>query len=67
MSLVRATSVLVCSIALAAGAVVAPAQRRSSARRPLDPVIDVLPPVPVPYTPYDGPVCTDGDPSASTT
>jgi Family of unknown function (DUF5995) len=29
---------------------------------PLDPVIGALPAVPVPYTPYDGPVCTDGDP-----
>ena len=29
---------------------------------PLDPVIGVLPPVPVPHTPYDGPICADGDP-----
>jgi Family of unknown function (DUF5995) len=28
----------------------------------LDPAIGALPAAPVPYTPYDGPVCTDGDP-----
>jgi hypothetical protein len=39
----------------------APAQA-DPAPSPLDPVIGALPAVPVPYTPYDGPVCTDGDP-----
>ena len=28
----------------------------------LDPVVSALPPLPIPYTPYTGPVCTDGDP-----
>ena len=64
MSIVRATSVLVCSLALAAGALVTPAEAAGTVDpSPLDPVIDVLPPAPVPYAPYDGPVCTDGDPS----
>lgn len=27
---------------------------------PLDPVIDLLPPLPVPHTPYTGPLCPDG-------
>ncbi len=59
MSLARLT-VLACSAVLA-GALAAPAQA-APAPNPLDPVIGVLPPVPVPHTPYDGPVCTDGDP-----
>ncbi len=28
----------------------------------LDPAVGALPPVPVPHTPYDGPVCADGNP-----
>ena len=64
MSIVRATSVLICSIALAAGALVSPAHAAAAADpSPLDPVIDMLQPAPVPYSPYDGPVCADGDPS----
>jgi hypothetical protein len=64
MSLARATSALICSIALAAATLVAPAEADDVVNpSPVDPVIDVLPSVPVPYTPYDGPVCTDGDPS----
>lgn len=27
-----------------------------------DPVVEVLPPIPVPHTPYVGPTCTDGSP-----
>ena len=64
MSIMRTASVLMCSITLAAGSLITPAQAASAADpSPLDPVIDVLPPAPVPYTPYDGPVCADGDPS----
>ena len=59
MSLLRLT-VLACSAVLAGTLSVAPADRRPS---PLDPVIGVLPAVPVPHTPYDGPVCADGDPT----
>ena len=57
MRLLRLT-VLACSAALAGTLSVAPAHAES----PLDPVIGVLPAVPVPHTPYDGPVCADGDP-----
>ncbi len=46
------------SLSLLAG----PAQAADPAPSPVDPVIGVLPAVPVPYTPYDGPVCTDGVP-----
>ena len=63
MSLLRAASILVCSIALAAGAAAAPAQAGVGGPAPVDPVIEVLPAVPVPYRPYTGPVCTDGDPA----
>jgi hypothetical protein len=63
MSLVRAASILVCSIALAAGAVAAPAQADVVSPSPIDPVIEALPAAPVPYRPYAGPVCTDGDPA----
>lgn len=64
MSLVRLTSTLLCSLALAAGVLAAPAQADEVINpTPLDPVIGVLPAVPVPYRPYDGPVCTDGDPA----
>ncbi len=57
MSLLRLT-VLACSAALA-GTLSSP---RPHAESPLDPVVGALPAVPVPHTPYDGPVCTDGDP-----
>jgi hypothetical protein len=63
MSLVRAASILVCSIALAAGTVAAPAEADVVNPTPVDPVIDALPAAPVPYRPYTGPVCTDGDPA----
>lgn len=64
MSLVRLTSTLLCSLALAAGVLAAPAQADEVINpTPLDPVIGVLPAVPVPYRPYNGPVCTDGDPA----
>ena len=62
MSLARLTSTFLCSLALAAG--LAPAQADEVINpTPLDPVIGVLPAAPVPHTPYDGPVCTDGDPA----
>ena len=60
MSLARLT-VLACSAALTGTLVMAPAQA-APAPNPLDPVIGVLPPTPVPHTPYDGPICADGDP-----
>lgn len=64
MSLVRLTSTLLCSLALAAGVLAAPVQADEVIDpTPLDPVIGVLPAVPVPYRPYNGPVCTDGDPA----
>lgn len=64
MSLVRLTSTLLCSLALAAGVLAAPAQADEVINpTPLDPVIGVLPAAAVPYRPYDGPVCTDGDPA----
>lgn len=64
VSLVRPTSTLLCSLALAAGVLAAPVQADEVIDpTPLDPVIGVLPAVPVPYRPYDGPVCTDGDPA----
>jgi hypothetical protein len=68
MSLARAASTLalsvICSIALATGVLVAPAQADDVINpTPVDPVIGVLPAVPVPYRPYTGPVCTDGDPA----
>ena len=58
MRLLRLT-VLACSAVLAGTLSVTPAHAES----PLDPVVGVLPAVPVPHTPYDGPVCTDGDPT----
>src|SRR5690348_7830448 len=60
MSLARLT-VLACSAALTGTLFMAPAQA-APAPNPLDPVIGVLPPAPVPHTPYDGPICADGDP-----
>lgn len=64
VSLVRPTSTLLCSLALAAGVLAAPVQADEVIDpTPLDPVIGVLPAVPVPYRPYNGPVCTDGDPA----
>ena len=61
MGLLRLT-VLACSAALGVALVVSPAQAEDPAPSPLDPAIGALPAAPVPYTPYDGPVCTDGDP-----
>ena len=61
MSLLRLT-VLACSAALAGTLSVAPAHADPVGPGPLDPVIGALPAAPVPYTPYDGPVCADGDP-----
>ena len=61
MRLLRLT-VLACSAALAGTLSVAPAQADPVGPGALDPVVGALPPAPVPYTPYDGPVCTDGDP-----
>jgi hypothetical protein len=62
MRLLRLT-VLACSAALASTLSVAPAHAADPVGPgALDPVIGALPAVPVPYTPYDGPVCTDGDP-----
>ena len=61
MSLTRLT-VLACSAALATTLTAGPAQAAPVGPGALDPVIGVLPPVPVPHTPYDGPVCADGDP-----
>lgn len=64
MSLTRAASVLVCSVALGLTALSAPAQADEVVSpAPLDPVIGALPAAPVPHAPYDGPVCTDGDPA----
>jgi hypothetical protein len=62
MSLARLTSVLACCVALTVGAMSAPAQADASPN-PMDPVIGALPALPVPYRPYTGPVCTDGDPA----
>jgi hypothetical protein len=62
MSLLR-LAVLACSAALTMTLSVAPAQAADPAPSPLDPVIGALPAVPVPYAPYAGPVCTDGDPA----
>jgi hypothetical protein len=61
MSLPRLT-VLACSAAFAASLWAAPAQADPVGPGTLDPVIGALPPAPLPYTPYDGPVCADGDP-----
>jgi hypothetical protein len=61
MSLARLT-VLACSAALAAAVAAAPAQADPVGPGTIDPVIGALPPFPVPHTPYDGPVCADGDP-----
>jgi hypothetical protein len=62
MSLLRLT-VLACSAAVAATLTVAPAQAADPVGPgALDPVIGALPAAPIPYTPYDGPVCTDGNP-----
>jgi uncharacterized protein DUF5995 len=61
MSLLRLT-VLACSSVLAATLAAAPAQADPVGPGALDPVVGALPPAPVPYTPYDGPVCADGDP-----
>ena len=55
-------TVIACSAALGAALVAGPAQAEDPAPSPLDPAIGALPAAPVPYTPYDGPVCTDGDP-----
>jgi Family of unknown function (DUF5995) len=55
-------AVLVCSVALAGTLSVGPAHADPVGPGALDPVVGALPPVPVPYTPYDGPVCADGDP-----
>ena len=62
MSLLRLAA-LACSAALTMTFAVAPAQAADPAPSPLDPAIGVLPAVPVPYTPYAGPVCADGDPA----
>ncbi|MET0998991.1 MAG: DUF5995 family protein [Marmoricola sp.] len=64
MSLARLASTLLCSLVVATGALVAPAQADEVINpTPLDPVIGVLPAAPVPHSPYSGPVCPDGDPS----
>ena len=47
-------------LALVLGA--APARADDVGPGVLDPAVSALPPVPVPYTPYTGPVCTDGAP-----
>jgi hypothetical protein len=54
--------VLACSAVLAATLAGAPAHADPVGPGALDPVVGALPPAPVPYTPYDGPVCADGDP-----
>jgi hypothetical protein len=54
--------VLACSAALAGTLSVAPAQADPVGPGALDPVIGALPAAPIPYTPYDGPVCAEGDP-----
>src|SRR5689334_3709459 len=54
--------VLACSAVLGATLSVAPAQADPVGPGALDPVVGALPPAPVPHTPYDGPVCADGDP-----
>jgi hypothetical protein len=54
--------VLACCAVLAATLVGAPAQADPVGPGALDPAVGALPPAPVPYTPYDGPVCADGDP-----
>src|SRR4051812_28121707 len=56
--LARATLLL----ALTLLALAAPAQADDVGPGVLDPAIGALPPAPVPYTPYHGPVCADGNP-----
>ena len=64
MSLARLTSTLLCSLALTAAVMAAPAQADEIVNpTPVDPVIGVLPAAPVPHRPYEGPVCADGDPA----
>jgi hypothetical protein len=63
MGLARITSTLLCSVALTIGVLSAPAHADLVGPTPLDPAIGVLPAAPVPYRPYTGPVCTDGDPA----
>jgi hypothetical protein len=63
MGLARITSTLLCSVALTIGVLAAPAHADLVGPTPLDPAIGVLPAAPVPYRPYTGPVCTDGDPA----
>ncbi|MCW2761341.1 MAG: hypothetical protein JWR85_1542 [Marmoricola sp.] len=63
MGLARITSTLLCSVALTAGVLAAPADADVVDPTPLDPAIGVLPAAPVAYRPYTGPVCTDGDPA----
>src|SRR3954464_1441166 len=59
MSLLRLT-VLACSAALVGTLSMSPAHAVGPGA--LARAIGALPAVPVPYTKYDGPVCTDGDP-----
>jgi hypothetical protein len=61
MRLLRLT-VLACSAAFAVTLTVLPAQADPVGPGALDPMIGALPAAPVPYTPYDGPVCADGNP-----
>ncbi|EFQ82204.1 hypothetical protein HMPREF0063_12728 [Aeromicrobium marinum DSM 15272] len=51
--------VAVAACALGLGLLTAPA----AARSPIDPVIDILPPAPVPYRPSTETACADGDPA----
>jgi hypothetical protein len=62
MNLARLTSTLSCSLALAMAGLPAPARADVVDPTPLDPAIGVLPAAPIPYRPYTGPVCTNGDP-----
>jgi len=59
----RARSAAVACLTTLGVLLAAPAQADLVGPEPLDPVIGVLPAVPVPHTPYDGPVCADGDPA----
>src|SRR3954451_20366581 len=59
MRLVRTAALL---LALPMVLVAGPARADVVGPGSLDPVVGALPPAPVPHTPYDGPVCADGDP-----
>lgn len=63
MGLGRSLTALACLLALLGGAVSSPANASGSVGpEPVDPVISVLPPVPVPHQPYTGRTCRSGSP-----